>query len=76
MFGSRILSSLSDLRELESFLSAQAWYEYFETVQLTDKFDGTKIAPPELMPWGLFITYVWDPAGVLLHFAEQPAAKT
>jgi len=24
------------------------------------------------MPWGLLITYVWDPAGVLLHFAEAP----
>jgi hypothetical protein len=23
------------------------------------------------MPWGLLIAHVWDPAGVLLHFAER-----
>lgn len=37
------------------------------------KSKGTKVAAPELMPWGLLITYVWDPAGVLLHFAESPS---
>ncbi|MFT4582069.1 MAG: hypothetical protein ACI915_003863 [Gammaproteobacteria bacterium] len=57
-------------------LSAQAWYEHFDSVQLMDKFEGTKVVPPELMPWGLLITYVWDPAGVLLHFAQDPKAKT
>ena len=42
-------------------------------LQLSEKFEGTKVAAPKLMPWGLLITYVWDPAGVLLHFAEQPS---
>ncbi len=53
--------------------SAQDWYEHFCSIGLVDRFEGTKVAEPELMPWGLLITYVWDPAGVLLHFAEQPS---
>jgi hypothetical protein len=52
--------------------SAQEWYEHFTEIKLTETFEGTKVAPPKLMPWGLLITYVWDPAGVLLHFAEVP----
>jgi hypothetical protein len=55
--------------------SAQDWYEHFENIGLTKKFEETKIAAPKLMPWGLIITYVWDPAGVLLHFAERPIQK-
>ena len=53
--------------------SAQEWYEHFCNIKLVKKFEGAKVAPPKLMPWGLLITYVWDPAGVLLHFAEEPA---
>ncbi len=52
--------------------SAQEWYEHFSSIKLVEKFEGTKAAPPKLQPWGLLITYVWDPAGVLLHFAEDP----
>ena len=52
--------------------SAQAWYDHFVAAGLAEKFPMTKVAPPELQPWGLLITYVWDPAGVLLHFAEDP----
>lgn len=53
--------------------SARDWYEHFQSIKLVDHFEGTKVAEPELMPWGLLITHVWDPAGVLLHFAEEPA---
>ena len=56
--------------------SAQEWYDHFSSVKLTEKFEGTKVAAPELMPWGLLITHVWDPAGVLLHFAERPDEGT
>ena len=56
--------------------SAQEWYDHFEAVKLAEKFEGTKIAPPDLKPWGLLITHVWDPAGVLLHFAERPDENT
>ena len=56
--------------------SAQEWYDHFLSIKLTEKFEGTKVAAPELMPWGLLITHVWDPAGVLLHFAEKPDENT
>lgn len=52
--------------------SAQDWYEHLKSLGLEDKFKGAKVAPPKLEPWGLLITYLWDPAGVLLHFAEDP----
>jgi len=52
--------------------SAQEWYEHFYSIKLTEKFEDTKVSEPELMPWGLIVTHVWDPAGVLLHFAERP----
>ena len=52
--------------------SAQVWYDFFVSQRLTEKFVGTKVAEPKLMPWGLIVTHVWDPAGVLLHFSENP----
>ena len=54
--------------------SAKEWYDYFCSIKLAEKFEGTKVSEPELMPWGLIVTHVWDPAGVLLHFAERPEA--
>ncbi len=56
--------------------SAQEWYDHFLSIKLMEKFEGSKVAAPELKPWGLLITHVWDPAGVLLHFAERPAENT
>ena len=55
--------------------SAQEWYDYFLQIGLASKFPGTKVAEPDLKPWGLLITHVWDPAGVLLHFAERPVGN-
>ncbi len=55
--------------------SSQAWYDHFTSIKLAEKFPEAKVAPPELQPWGLLITYVWDPAGVLLHFAEDPSGN-
>ena len=52
--------------------SAQEWYEHFEEKRLAERFDGVRVTPPVLQPWGLIVSYVWDPAGVLLHFAEKP----
>jgi len=28
---------------------------------------------PKLEPWGLTVAYVFDPSGVLWHFAELPS---
>ena len=56
--------------------SAQEWYDHFDSLHLHERFPGAKVSKPELMPWGLIVTHVWDPAGVLLHFAENPSAPT
>jgi hypothetical protein len=32
------------------------------------------VAPPKHEDYGARVTYVWDPAGVLLHLAEWDAA--
>lgn len=52
--------------------SAREWYDHFTEVGLAQKFPDADVAAPELKPWGLLIAHVWDPAGVLLHFAEKP----
>jgi hypothetical protein len=48
----------------------RAWWRHIESLELTKHFD---VGAPALKeePWGLTITYVWDPAGVLWHFAED-----
>lgn len=56
--------------------SAQEWYDHFLSIGLVKEFPGTKVAEPKMMPWGLLITHVWDPSGVLLHFAEKPSEST
>ena len=51
---------------------ARQWHDHFTEIKPAKKFKGSKVAPPESVPRGLLITHVWDPAGVLLHFAERP----
>ncbi|WBS01331.1 hypothetical protein OU994_24060 [Pseudoduganella sp. SL102] len=36
----------------------------------TGAFGGARLAPPKREPYGALVTYVWDPAGVLLHLAQ------
>ncbi len=55
--------------------SADDWYEYLEPKNLSEKYPGTKISEPSVMPWGWRIVHVWDPAGVLLHFAEPHSTE-
>lgn len=49
---------------------AQGWYDYMCALELEKKHPSTKITRPVVTPWGMYITYVYDPAGVKLHFAE------
>ena len=32
--------------------SAQEWYDFFQGENIADRFGGTKVAEPKLMPWG------------------------
>ena len=47
---------------------AAAWHAHAETV--VAQYPGTRVAPPKREPYGAVVTYVWDPCGVLLHFAQ------
>lgn len=34
------------------------------------RFPSVRAAPPKQEPYGAWVTYVWDPSGVLLHLAQ------
>lgn len=34
------------------------------------RFPSARVAPPRHEPYGAWVTYVWDPSGVLLHLAQ------
>ena len=48
----------------------QAWWQHINSLDLADKFGVSPPAPPRAEPWGLIVVYVFDPTGVLWHFAE------
>lgn len=37
-------------------------------------YGEARVAPPKQEDYGALVTYVWDPAGVLLHLAEWGSA--
>ena len=49
---------------------ARAWYSYLNELKLEQRCPGVKITSPVVTPWGWLITYVADPSGLKLHFAE------
>jgi hypothetical protein len=53
----------------------QAWWQHLNSLDLANQFGVSPPAPPRVEPWGLTVTYVLDPAGVLWHFAEVTRAE-
>lgn len=49
---------------------AQSCYDQINDVIASGRFPGTRVAAPKQEPYGALVTYVWDPAGVLLHLAQ------
>lgn len=49
---------------------AREWYAYLNELKLEQRYPGVKITAPVVTPWGWLISYVADPSGVKLHFAE------
>lgn len=47
------------------------WWRHIEALELDRNFGARAPVPPKLQPWGLRVAYLWDPAGVLWHVAEQ-----
>ena len=48
----------------------QAWWQHINSLDLAGQFGVSPPAPPRVEPWGLTVLYVFDPTGVLWHFAE------
>ncbi len=47
-----------------------AWWRHIDSLALARQFDVSPPVPPKVEPWGLTVAYVFDPSGVLWHFAQ------
>lgn len=48
-----------------------AWWAHLNRMDLPKNFPVVSLRPPEMQPWGLRISYLVDPSGVLWHIAER-----
>jgi hypothetical protein len=53
-----------------------AWWRHIDSLHLSQQFDVSPPSPPKVEPWGLTVIYVFDPSGVLWHFAQATSKKT
>jgi len=49
-----------------------AWWQRIAALDLAANYGVRPPTPPAMQPWGLTITYVVDPTGVLWHIVQQP----
>ena len=49
---------------------AQAWYEHASAIVENGDFKTVRVQVPEKQEYGAIVTFVHDPSGVLLHFAQ------
>jgi len=49
---------------------AQAWYEHASSLLRDGKFAGAQVQPPKRQVYNASVTFVHDPAGVLLHLCQ------
>jgi uncharacterized glyoxalase superfamily protein PhnB len=47
------------------------WWGTISKLSLESRYKVRAPRPPKLEPWGLRVAYIFDPAGVLWHFAEE-----
>jgi len=47
-----------------------AWWRHIDSLALARQFGVSPPSPPKVEPWGLTVAYVFDPSGVLWHFAQ------
>lgn len=77
--GTIILTRTNDEKWDGAFMIAirvddlKAWWTRIEQADLAERFGVPAPRPPALQPWGLEVAYVVDPAGVLIHFQQNPA---
>jgi catechol 2,3-dioxygenase-like lactoylglutathione lyase family enzyme len=48
-----------------------AWWVHISGLDLPARFGVQAPKPPMMQPWGLRISYVYDPSGVLWHVAQR-----
>lgn len=48
-----------------------AWWSHLSALRLDHEFSVPPPKAPEVQPWGLLISYVVDPSGVLWHVAQR-----
>jgi hypothetical protein len=51
------------------------WWQHISSLDLPNQFGVSPPSPPRVEPWGLNVAYVFDPTGVLWHFAEVTSLK-
>ena len=52
---------------------ARAWWEHAFRVIEGGGYQPARVREPEEQSYGALVTFVWDPSGVLLLFAQYPA---
>jgi hypothetical protein len=48
-----------------------AWWSHVSSLALPASFSVPEPKPPALQPWGLRVSYVIDPSGVLWHVTQR-----
>lgn len=75
--GGFILQRLYDKRWAEMTMmqlmvdDLDAWWAHLQSLDLAAKFGVEPPRAPTMQPWGLRISYLFDPAGILWHVAER-----
>jgi hypothetical protein len=47
------------------------WWKHIVSLDLASRYGTKEPIPPKLEPWGANVAYVFDPCGVLWHFAQM-----
>lgn len=53
----------------------QAWFEHAAKVIASGEYNHARLWEPKEQDYGALVTFVWDPSGVLLHFAQFHEAE-
>ena len=48
-----------------------AWWTHIEALDLPSRFGVQPPKAPAMQPWGLRVSYVYDPCGVLWHICQR-----
>lgn len=53
---------------------ANEWFEHVTAVLAAKEYGSARVQPPRRQGYGALVTFVWDPIGILLHFAQFDSA--